>query len=60
MVQPKSAGWVKNTSATRGHPCEAQVRGAFCDICDEAILTYDASEEAAWLAFRDQVDRQAA
>lgn len=44
----------------KGHPYEAQVRGAFCDKCNEAILTYDASEEAAWLAFRDQVDRQEA
>src|SRR3989338_5857938 len=44
----------------KGHPYQAQVRGAFCDKCDEAILVYDASEEAAWLAFRDQVDRQAA
>lgn len=48
------------TQDYKGHPYQAQVRGAFCDKCDEAILIYDASEEAAWLAFRDQVDRQAA
>lgn len=48
------------TQDYKGHPYQAQVRGAFCDKCDEAILVYDASEEAAWLAFRNQVDRQAA
>ena len=48
------------TQDYKGHPYQAQVRGAFCDKCDEAILVYDAVEEAAWLAFRDQVDRQAA
>jgi len=44
----------------KGHTYQAEVHGAFCDKCDEAILVYDASEEAAWLAFRNQVDRQAA
>lgn len=44
----------------KGHPYQARLCGAFCDKCDEAILVHDASEEAAWLAFRDQVDRQAA
>jgi HTH-type transcriptional regulator/antitoxin MqsA len=48
------------TQEYKGHPYQAQVRGAFCDKCDEAVLIYDAAEEAAWLAFRDQVDRQAA
>lgn len=48
------------TQDYKGHPYQAQVRGAFCDKCDEAVLAYDASEEAAWLAFRDQIDRQAA
>ena len=48
------------TQEYKGQPYQAQVRGAFCDKCDEAILVYDAAEEAAWLAFRDQVDRQAA
>ncbi len=44
----------------KGHTYESKVRGAFCDKCDEAVLVYDAAEEAAWLAFRDQVDRQVA
>lgn len=44
----------------KGHPYQAQVRGAFCDKCDEAVLIYKADEEAAWLAFRDQVDHQVA
>lgn len=48
------------TQDYKGHPYQVQVRGAFCDKCDEAVLAYDASEEAAWLAFRDQIDRQAA
>lgn len=44
----------------KGHPYQSQVHGAFCDKCDEGILVHDAAEEAAWLAFRDQVDHQAA
>ena len=44
----------------KGHPYQAQLHGAFCDKCDEAILIYDDAEEAAWLAFRDQIDSQAA
>lgn len=48
------------TQDYKGHPYQAQVRGAFCDNCDEAILAYDVAEEKAWLAFRDQVDRLAA
>lgn len=44
----------------KGHTYQAQLRGAFCDKCDEAVLIYDAAEEAAWLAFRDQVDQQVA
>ena len=48
------------TQEYKGHPYQGQVRGAFCDKCDEAILTYNANDEAAWLAFRDQVDHQVA
>ena len=48
------------TQDYKGHPYQFRLHGAFCDKCDEAILVYDATEEAAWLAFRDQVDRQAA
>jgi len=44
----------------KGHTFKTKVYGAFCNKCDEAILTHDAAEEAAWLAFRDQVDREAA
>lgn len=43
-----------------GHPYQAKLQGAFCDKCDEAILVYNTSEEAAWLGFRDQIDSQAA
>lgn len=48
------------TQEYKGHPYQSNVHGAFCDKCDEAVLVYDAAEEAAWLAFRDQLDRQAA
>lgn len=48
------------TQEYKGHPYQAQVRGAFCDKCDEAVLVYNADDEAAWLAFRDQVDQQVA
>ena len=48
------------TQEYKGHSYQAKVRGAFCDKCDEAILTYNANDEAAWLAFRDQVDQQVA
>ena len=48
------------TQDYKGHPYQAQVHGAFCDNCDESILVYDASEEAVWLAFRDQVEHQVA
>ncbi len=44
----------------KGQEYQSQVSGAFCDKCDEAIMLYDAKEEAAWLAFRDQVDSQVA
>lgn len=44
----------------KGHPYQSKLQGAFCDKCDEAILVYNATEEAAWLAFRDQVDFQMA
>jgi HTH-type transcriptional regulator/antitoxin MqsA len=48
------------TQDYKGHPYQGQLHGTFCDKCDEAILVYDAKEEAAWLAFRDQVDSLAA
>jgi HTH-type transcriptional regulator / antitoxin MqsA len=48
------------TQDYKGHQYQAKVHGAFCNKCDEAILLFNAAEEAAWLAFRDQVDRQAA
>ena len=48
------------TKEYKGHPYQTQVRGAFCDKCDEAVLAYNATEEAAWLAFRNQVDQQVA
>jgi hypothetical protein len=48
------------TQEYKGHPYQAQLAGAFYDKCEEVILVHDATEEAAWLAFRDQVDREAA
>ncbi len=40
----------------RGHFYEYEAKGAFCNRCPDGILTHDAQEEAAWRAFRDQVD----
>lgn len=34
----------------------SNTRGAFCDQCSDGFVEFDATEEAAWLAFRDQVD----
>lgn len=39
-----------------GHVFSSQAKGAFCDHCDDGFVEFDAAEEAAWLAFRDQVD----
>uniref|UniRef100_E6QSX2 Putative DNA-binding transcriptional regulator n=1 Tax=mine drainage metagenome TaxID=410659 RepID=E6QSX2_9ZZZZ len=46
------------TQEYKGHTYQSQMHGAFCDQCDEAIVSFDAAEEVAWLAFRGQVDRQ--
>ena len=48
------------TQEYKEHVYESNVHGAFCDHCEEGVLVYNAAEETAWLAFRDQVDRQAA
>jgi HTH-type transcriptional regulator/antitoxin MqsA len=48
------------TQEYKGHTYQAKVRGAFCDKCEEAVLAYNADDEAIWLAFRDQVDQQVA
>ena len=48
------------TQGYKGHEYKSRMRGAFCDKCGEAVLAHDATEEAAWLEFRDQVDRQVA
>ena len=42
----------------KGQSYTSRAHGAFCDHCDEGIVEYEASEEAAWLGFRDQVDAQ--
>ncbi len=44
----------------KGRVYEYDQRGAFCDRCDDGIVEHDAREEAAWLAFRDRVDREEA
>lgn len=48
------------TQEYKGHKYKSWMRGAFCDQCGEVVLAHDATEEAAWLEFRDQVDRQVA
>ena len=40
----------------KGQIFSSQVRGAFCDHCKDGFVEYDAAEETAWLAFRNQVD----
>jgi len=40
----------------KGHIFKSKTRGAFCDRCADGFVESDAKEEAAWLAFRDQVD----
>jgi HTH-type transcriptional regulator / antitoxin MqsA len=44
----------------KGQAYSAQTRGAFCDHCHDGFAEFDTNEEAAWLAFRDQVDAQCA
>lgn len=40
----------------RGRTYESTVHGAFCDHCADGFPEHDPVEEAAWHAFRDQVD----
>lgn len=40
----------------KGHTFSSETRGAFCDHCADGFVEFDAAEETAWLAFRDQVD----
>lgn len=40
----------------KGHIFSSKIQGAFCDHCGDGFVEFDAAEEAAWLAFRDQVD----
>lgn len=44
----------------KGHRFTSETRGAFCDHCGDGFVELDATEESAWLAFRDQVDGQEA
>jgi len=44
------------TQAYKGQAFTSETHGAFCDRCKEGFVEYDATEEAAWLAFRDRVD----
>lgn len=48
------------TQDYKGHCYDAVTCGAFCDHCAEGFVEFDAAEESAWLAFRDQVDTEAA
>jgi HTH-type transcriptional regulator/antitoxin MqsA len=45
------------TETYKGKSFTAEAHGAFCDQCAEGFVTFDATEENAWLAFRDRVDR---
>lgn len=48
------------TQEYKGRTYESKIRGAFCNKCEEAVLVYNAAEEAVWLAFRGQVDKETA
>jgi len=48
---------VKTTSQKyKGRTFTSTASGAFCDHCTDGFVASDGKEEAAWLAFRDQVD----
>jgi HTH-type transcriptional regulator/antitoxin MqsA len=40
----------------KGQTFSSETHGAFCDHCSDGFVEFDEAEEAAWLAFRDQVD----
>lgn len=40
----------------KGHTFTSNTYGSFCDHCPDGFAQPDDKEEAAWLAFRDQVD----
>lgn len=42
----------------RGRAYEYTARGAFCNHCQDGFPEHDAKEEAAWQAFRDNVDAE--
>ena len=42
----------------RGQVYEYAASGAFCNHCHDGFPKHDAKEEAAWVAFRDQVDAE--
>lgn len=44
------------TQEYKGHIFSSETHGAFCDHCTDGFVEFDAAEEAAWMAFRDQVD----
>lgn len=44
----------------KGHSYTSKASGAFCDRCTDGFVEYNETEEAAWQAFRDQVDTQLA
>lgn len=44
----------------RGREYEYTAAGAFCDHCQDGFPHHDELEEAAWKAFRDQVDAEEA
>ena len=48
------------TQAYKGHTYTADAHGAFCDHCTDGFVEFDSTEETAWLAFRDQVDKDEA
>lgn len=53
-------GKQKQSLEYRGHLYEYMAKGAFCDHCHDGFSEHDTKEEAAWMAFRDEVDAKEA
>ncbi|MBP9712106.1 MAG: type II toxin-antitoxin system MqsA family antitoxin [Sterolibacterium sp.] len=49
-------GKQKQRLTYRGHLYEYVANGAFCNHCHDGFPEHDVKEEAAWRAFRDEVD----
>jgi Antitoxin component of bacterial toxin-antitoxin system, MqsA len=49
-------GVKSGSQSYKGRLFETDNRGSFCDHCEDGFLEFDAEQEMAWFAFRNQVD----